>query len=367
MTRSSRNAASKAPARDASAIAERLTAQLLSGPRPRDPVAVAERLLAVQGQDPRGARLAIRSRSEGLSAADVDRALSEERSLLITWLNRGTLHLVRSEDYAWLHALTTPPLATGCARRLAQEGVSPAAAERGVAAIERALAAEGPLTRPQLRDRIAAARVRTEGQALVHLLFLATLRGLTVRGPMVGREHAYALVADWLGPQRPVDRERALGELARRYLAGHGPADARDLARWAGLPLRDARAGLAAISMKLHERADGLLDLAGRAPAAELPEPRLLGSFDPLLLGWCSREEIVGQNRSLVTNNGLFRPFALVRGKAVASWRMPAGKVEIEPFSRLARADRQALERDAEQVRRYLASGPVASAAAAVG
>ena len=57
----------------------------------------------------------------GLAAADVDRALSEERSLLITWLNRGTLHLVRSEDYPLLHALTTPPLSppapAGCGRR----------------------------------------------------------------------------------------------------------------------------------------------------------------------------------------------------------------------------------------------------------
>ena len=67
----------------------------------------------MQGQDPRGARLAVRARTEGLSAADVDRALSEERSLLITWLNRGTLHLVRSEDYPWLQALTTPPLPDG--------------------------------------------------------------------------------------------------------------------------------------------------------------------------------------------------------------------------------------------------------------
>ena len=69
---------------------------------------MAERLLAVQGQDPRGVRLAIRARTPGLSSADVDRALTEERSVLITWLNRGTLHLVRSEDYPWLHALTTP-------------------------------------------------------------------------------------------------------------------------------------------------------------------------------------------------------------------------------------------------------------------
>ncbi len=87
-------------------IAERLTAQALAGEPLRSPEAVAERLLAVQGQDPRGARLAVRARTEGVTAADVDRALSEERSLLITWLNRGTLHLVRSEDYPWLHALT---------------------------------------------------------------------------------------------------------------------------------------------------------------------------------------------------------------------------------------------------------------------
>src|SRR2546421_992191 len=118
-------------------IAERLTAQLLAGTPARDPVAVAERLLAVQGQDPRGARLAIRARSTGLTAADVDRALTEDRQLLITWLNRGTLHLVRSEDYPWLHALTTPPLATASARRLAQEGVTPSTAERAVRAIER--------------------------------------------------------------------------------------------------------------------------------------------------------------------------------------------------------------------------------------
>ncbi len=103
-------------------LAERLTAQLLAGPPGRDPVAVAARLLAVQGQDPRGARLAIRARSGPEARADdVDRALSDDRSLLITWLNRGTLHLVRSEDYPWLHSLTAPRLMTanarGCARR----------------------------------------------------------------------------------------------------------------------------------------------------------------------------------------------------------------------------------------------------------
>ncbi|HTD07259.1 MAG TPA: crosslink repair DNA glycosylase YcaQ family protein [Solirubrobacteraceae bacterium] len=121
-----------------SVVLGRLASQLLTGPKASDPVAVVRQLLAVQGQDPCGARLAIRVRSEGLSAKDVDRALSECR--------------------------------------------------------------------------------------------------------------------DWLGEPVPVDRELALAELGRRYLVGHAPADDRDLAKWSGLPLRDVRAGLAAIAPELHHR-----------------------------------------------------------------------------------------------------------------
>jgi hypothetical protein len=364
---------------------DRLAAQLLAGPPACDAVAVARRLLAVQGQDPRGARLTIRARSSGLTAANVDRALSDERSLLITWLNRGTLHLVCSEDYGWLHALTTPRLLTANTRRLREEGVTASAAERGVAAIERALAEDGPLTRAQLRTRIAAARVRTGGQALVHLLILASLRGLIVRGPMLAREHAYVLVTDWLGTTgttgttgaaggasgagatgvAKVDREQALAELARRYLAGHAPAGERDLAKWSGLPLRDVRAGLGAIASELNERDDGLLELArgaagacASAPRAQIEpaRPRLLGAFDPLLLGWASREPIVGEHKSLITVNGLFRPFALVRGRAVARWKLVDGEVVLEPFGRLTRADAAALQAEARDVVRFLSS-----------
>lgn len=190
---------------DASVHAERLAAQLLWGERARDPLGVVRHLLAVQGQDGRGARLAVRARSTGLSAADVDRALSDERSLLITWLNRGTLHLVSSEDYPWLHALTTPRRLTANSRRLAQEGVTPTAAERGVSVIVRSLADEGPLTRVQLRDRIAAAGVRTQGQALIHLLMLASLRGLTVRGSD-DRPTTRSRTRAGLAPDRPARR-----------------------------------------------------------------------------------------------------------------------------------------------------------------
>jgi hypothetical protein len=336
-------------------IEERLTAQLLATPTRRDPVAVVEHLLAVQGQDARGARLAVRARTTGLTAADIDRSMSSDRSLLITWLNRGTLHLVSSEDYPWLHALTTPQLFTGNARRLVQEGVPLDAADRAVRVIERSLADEGPLTRAQLKERIARVDVRTEGQALVHLLMLASLRGLAVRGPMIGRQHAYVLVRDWLGEPKPVPRERALAELARRYLTGHGPADVRDLARWAGLPLRDARAGLEAIAGELDEGPDGLVSLAARPAASSLPPPRLLGPFDPLLMGWSSRAPILGRHDPVVVSGGTFRPVALVRGRGVATWRLVAARVELEPFVRVKREDVAALEADAEDVVRFLA------------
>ncbi len=334
-------------------LPERLTAQLLAGSPAKDPETVVERLLAVQGQDPRGARLAIRARSEGLRATDVDRALND-RTLLITWLNRGTLHLVRSEDYPWLRALTAPRLMTSSARRLAQEGLTPDLTARGLRTIERSLTEEGPLTSIQLRERVAAVGLRTEGQALLHLLFAASLRGIAVRGPMVGREHAYVLVREWLPAQRPIDREHALAELARRYLAGHGPAGDRDLAKWAGLALRDARAGLAAIGDELVQREDGLVDLARRPRAAELPPPRLLGAFDPVLHGWVSRAPMLADKAPIITLNGVFRPFALVRGRAVAVWSLRAGEVVLKPFGRLARADAAALGVDALAVGVYL-------------
>jgi len=340
----------------ASIFAERFTAQGLAGPPVRDAPAVAERLLAVQGQDPRGVRLAIRARTQGLSAADVDRALSEERSLLIAWLNRGTLHLVRSEDYPLLQALTTPPLRTSANRRLAHEGLSPNEVERAVGVIEKALVAEGPLTREQLRERLDEAGMQTAGQALIHLFFLASVRGIVVRGPMAGKQHAYVLVRDWLDKPKQIDRDVALAELARRYLVGHAPADDRDLARWAGLPLRDARAGLSSIAKQLVERDDGLVHLASSPPSPEVPAPKLIGAYDPVLLGWTSREQIIAPHNHLVTNNGLFRPFAMVNGRAVANWKLNRGRVTIEPLGRITKKAMSVLEADATDVERFMAS-----------
>ena len=90
-----------------------------------------------------------------------------------------------------------------------------------------------------------------------------------------------------------------------------------------------------------------------RAPAA-LPPPRLLGAFDPLLLGWASREPIVGPHRRIVTAGGLFRPFALVGGRAVATWTVAGGQVALAPFAPLDAETRAALDTDAADVTRFL-------------
>jgi hypothetical protein len=341
-------------AQETAVLAARQRAQLLSGPPAADPLAVAEQLLALQAQDPRGVRLAVRARTRGGTVEAFDRALTVERSLVISWLCRCTLHLVRVEDLAWLHELSAPALLTATARRLGQLGVGTAQAQRGVAAIERALADNGPLTRAQLRAQLDLAGIPTAGQILVHLLGQASARGLIVRGPMVGAAQAFVLVRDWLGRQSSIDRDHALAELAGRFLRGHGPAGDRDLAKWAGLPLRDARRGLTAIASRLRTRPDGLLELAGqrsvRAPAA----PRLLGAFDPLLMGWASREPVLGRHADRVVSGGVFRPIALVEGRAAGVWAWRAGAVEVEPFGPLAPPVAAALQAEARDVARYL-------------
>lgn len=325
----------------------RLTAQGLAGAPARTVGEVAERLLAIQAQDQRGFRLAVRARSRGLTAADVDRALTDERSVVVSWLNRGTLHLVPAADYWWLHRLTTPSLAAGNRRRLGQEGVSPAQAERGVKVVMDAVRADGPQTRGQLGERLDRAKVPTARQALVHVLFAAALADDLVRGPVVGNEQAFVSAADWLGPPpQPLDEDEALGRLARRYLGGHAPATAEDLAQWAGITVGRARRGLAAAGT-----------VPARRPAA-LPSPKLLGPFDPLLHGWASRRLFLGDAQGVVTSNGIFRPSALVDGRVVATWGLAGGVVTVSPFGRLTKAHTAALSEEAAAVLAFLGLPP---------
>ena len=184
-----------------------------------------------------------------------------------------------------------------------------------------------------------------------------------MRGPIIGGDQAFVLVRNWLGDppgglagNSGTDREADLSLLARRFLTGHGPADERDLAKWAGITLGDARRGLRAAGADLEERPDGLADLAGRDAPQGRAGPKLLGGFDPLLHGWVDRTPVLGSNETIVTTNGIFRPFALVDGRAVATWNMPRGRVTLEPFGRIAAPILEDLDREARDVERFLAA-----------
>ncbi len=300
----------------------RAHAQLLgadAGSRPA--VDVVGHLLAVQAQDGPAAARALTVRGATDLAGE---------GLVLAWLVRGTLHLVRAEDFAWLHGLTAPTQVAGNARRLAQEGVPPADAERGVAAVLAALAAEGSLPRARVAAALDAAGVRSAGQATPHVLLLAALRGRIAFDP---RTREAVAVPEPPGPLEGEARDRALGELARRYLRAHAPADARDLARWAGLPLRDARRGLETLTSPGDRK----------RPHARVA-PRLLGAFDPYLLDWRDRSHAVAARhaRAVAPGGGIVRGVATVDGRVVGTWTRREGITWLG--RRPSAADRAALE-----------------------
>ncbi len=167
-------------------------------------------------------------------------------------------------------------------------------------------------------------------------------------------EHPFVAVSDSLGdPPAPLERSAALARLARRYLAGHGPADARDLSKWAKLTPADARAGLEAIRPELVDVAESLVDLAQRDKSAGVPRPRLPGPFDPLLLGWASRDFVVGPHK-LVTSNGLFRACALVEGRVAGTWGLHGSSHVVKLLEEVKAPHGDGLRKDAADVLRFL-------------
>lgn len=333
----------------------RLVAQRLHRPAVASVGALVRDLLAVQAQDQHAAALALRARMPASTSTltDVERA-RRRGELVVTWLMRGTLHLVAAEDLGWLHALTTERGAIGGDRRLRQLGVADVA-DDAVAVIADAVAPGVPMTRRDLVDRLAGAGIRVDGQAPVHLIGLAARRRVCVLG--VDADGGPAYVPWPAGTRAPVDRAVGLAELARRYLAAHGPATEDDLATWSGLPLRDVRAGLASTAGDLEELGGGLLDVA-RVDDMEPVGPRLLPAFDPYLLGWRDRTFAVGTHGADVApGGGVIRATAIVHGEAVGTWRTQRRgdtlRVALDTFHPLRAADTAALWADARDVARF--------------
>ncbi len=306
----------------------RAAAQLLHRPiAVRDPAEIARLTAGIQAQDPPAARLSFRSRNRRLTAADVDRARTEQRSLLRTWLMRKTIHIVATEDAGWLLPLFEPAIERWSRRRLEQLGMPPTNQERALRTIARALE-DGPLTRTEAAARVIDAGVALDSQTRLHVILVAVTSGLAVLGPDRGAQPMLVRREDWIGRPPPFDRDRALAELARRYIRGFGPATDRDFAYWAGLPLRDVRAGLAAISAELDPVRVGDQEMVVlRAASARLPpsgQVRMLGGFDTYVLGYEDRGFATGEeHRGTVSDGGGGIYPAIVRdGVVEGGWRV---------------------------------------------
>jgi Winged helix DNA-binding domain len=303
----------------------------------RDPVELAKAIVGAQAQDVYAGPLTFRSRSRRLTAADIDRARTEERSLLRTWVMRMTIHLISSEDAGWLLPLFEPGIDRWSRRRLEQLGMPASSRDKALGVIKRTLEKEGPLTRPEVAERIAAAGVELYSSTRLHIIGLAVTSGIACLGPDRGRTTCLVLRNEWLGELPPFDRDAALTELARRYLRAFGPATDLDFAYWSGLGLREVRRGLEMIASELKENRlgdDTLLSLKGKQ--SRLPpsgQVRLLGAFDTYMLGYRGRDFAVPPEAMAAVKEGgggWIRPVIVRDGVVIGGWRSTRSGGEIE-------------------------------------
>jgi Winged helix DNA-binding domain len=275
---------------------------------------------------------------------------------------RKTVHLIPSEDAGWLLPLFSDQIVRWSRKRLADFGLDRSGQDRALAVLNAAVERDGPLTRPELAERLERAGFDTANEFKVHLWLLATLDGELCLGPDRDGNTCLVRTADWIGEPERRPREQALAELARRYFRAYGPASDRDLVRWAGLPLRDGRAGIEAIVGELDQlRESGQILLRPkRAPrAASGPVVRLLGAFDNYNLGYTERGFAVDAEhvKQMIPGGGIVRPTITVDGRFVGTWASKrSGKrlaVTLEPFAKLEPEVENAIEDEIADIGRF--------------
>ena len=327
----------------------RIVAQRLAGPRAATPAEAVGGLLCAQGQELPGALVSVALRTAGGTVADV-RAALDAGEVVRSWPMRGTLHLVRADDLPWLLALLTERALAGVAKRREVVRLTVEDLERSRAPAVAALRDGGAMARTELLAALADGGAVVDGQRGYHTLWYLSQTGTLVLGPTGEGDQRFVLLDEWVrAPRRPAGDE-ALGELARRYFLGHGPATVKDLVRWAGTTVGAVRAGLAQVRDELGSlTVDGVehwmeptLPERLAACRAEAERVLLLPGFDELVLGYADRSCTVpaAHAQAIVPGaNGVFRPTVVRGGTAVATWRRArTGNeqlVEVEPFGTL--------------------------------
>lgn len=285
-----------------------------------DIISVVRNLGAVQAQLLFGAQMALMNRTKQGPSEIADRLDSGD--LVISWLNRGTLHMVIREDFWTFQELTAPSRIRTLAARFKTFGVDQSHQEKVLSRLDDVLSAT-PAIKDELLPLMDISKVKIadnmRGIVAASFLELASAHGLLVRGPKLGSEPTYVSAEAWVGPKAQSSDD--LSSIAVRYSRSHYGSTAEDFAGWLGIGLRDARA-------------------VWREPGAEsgpISWTGLLGPFDPLLHGWKDRSWLLGEHvNKVISTNGVFRPSIIVENKCVGLWKYTAGKIELDYFAKLA-------------------------------
>ncbi|MFC5971276.1 winged helix DNA-binding domain-containing protein [Halomarina salina] len=340
---------------------------------------IAAATLGLQAQETPSAALSVRARGRGLTVADVDRALYEDRSVVRTWCMRGTLHLVATDDLSLLLSVFGPTFATRGPepRRLAEWGLDEEAVEAAVETIGSVLADEGPLTKRDIAAHLVEAGVDVDpsSRAPNVLIRRAALRGVLCEVAPVDGKNAYDLLDSWVTLDAPPDRETALATLARRYLTAYGPTTKSDFAAWSGLYATDVQTAWDSLGDDAREVrvGDETMWVSTDAPDAlddessASPHVRLLPRYDTFLLGYerTNRPIPTMYESHVWPGGGIIRPTVLVDGRVVGTWHLDRSRspaiVTVSPFEPLDTLDpaggedvRDRIDAEASDVGRFL-------------
>jgi hypothetical protein len=331
-------------------VRRRLRSQRAVPPSFERPADVVKWLGAVQAQDYLGSLWGIGLRTASALESDVEQAIAD-RSIVRTWPMRGTLHFVAAEDVRWMLRLLTPRVVARSASRHRQLGLDAATFVKSRSRLEKALGGGRTLTRPEVYRVLEASGVQTTEQRGIHILGQLAMQGVLCFGARSGRQPTFALLGEWIPPSRDLERDEALGELARRYFTSHGPATLHDFAWWSGLSLGDTRRGLEVAGKTLTESVAGA-SAYWSAPSRSAPRRaaavHLLPAYDEYTVAYRDRSAFLDPADAERTRNGIFSSVVMVEGRIVGTWRRRATRdhvlVTTELFARPSRAVHRALE-----------------------
>lgn len=299
---------------------------------------------AVQAQDFAGAKWALGLRTQNATDEIVERAF-DEGAILRTHLLRPTWHFVAPTDIHWLLELTAPRVHALNAPYYRKVGLDDELHRRVVGLLSEALHGGQQLTRDELRVVLDRAGIATAGAfRLVYLLMRAELDGVICSGARRGNQFTYTLLDERVAAPRRLARDEALAELARRYFVSRGPATLHDFAKWSGLTVADARAGLETVKSELqHEQLDGQtywLAPTAAVPNSSAPVVYLLSIFDEYVSGYKERGAIIepsyGEQLRAMDND--LTAIVVLDGQVIGTWKRTQNKNSVVVATNLFRA-----------------------------